>query len=136
MNVTVFSAKPYDRRFIDAANAGAAQPHCLTYLDVGLNADTVTLARGAHAVCIFVNDRADATVLEQLNAAGIRLIVLRSAGFNNVDLTAAQRLGITVARVPGLLPGSGGGAHGRNDAAAQPKHSSRLRPGTRGQFRA
>lgn len=104
MNVTVFSAKSYDRRFIDAANAGAAQPHCLTYLDVGLNSDTVTLARGAHAVCIFVNDRADAAVLEQLSAAGVRLIVLRSAGFNNVDLTAARRLGITVARVPGYSP--------------------------------
>jgi D-lactate dehydrogenase len=104
MNVTVFSAKPYDRRFIDAANAGAARPHSITYLDVGLSSDTVTLARDAHAVCIFVNDRADAAVLEQLRAAGIRLVVLRSAGFNNVDLTAAQRLGITVARVPGYSP--------------------------------
>lgn len=104
MDVTVFSSKPYDRRFLDAANTRLTQPHRLTYLEVGLNADTVMLAKGAQAICAFVNDKVDATVLERLAAAGTRLVVLRSAGFNNVDLTTARRLGITVARVPGYSP--------------------------------
>ena len=73
-------------------------------LEVGLNAETVLLAQGSQAVCVFVNDVLDAGVLERLAAAGIQLVALRSAGFNNVDLAAAKRHGITVARVPGYSP--------------------------------
>lgn len=62
------------------------------------------LARDCEAVCIFANDRADAAVLQALQAEGVRLVVLRCAGFNNVDLAAANRLRITVARVPRYSP--------------------------------
>jgi D-lactate dehydrogenase len=102
MRIAVYSTKPYDRRFLDAANARGT--HQLAYLEPRLSADTVAAAAGAPAVCIFVNDEASAAVLEALEARGLRLVALRCAGFNNVDLAAAQRLGITVCRVPEYSP--------------------------------
>ncbi|MDP3418572.1 2-hydroxyacid dehydrogenase [Falsiroseomonas sp.] len=106
MQIVVFSAKPYDRQFLDAANAACGSPHVLTYLEARLSPETAALANGAQAVCAFVNDQADAAVLVDLAGRGIRILALRSAGFNNVDLVAAQRLGITVARVPAYSPES------------------------------
>ncbi|MDJ0388433.1 2-hydroxyacid dehydrogenase [Roseomonas sp. E05] len=104
MDVAVFSTKPYDRHFLDAANAAAGGRHRLTYLEARLSPDTAVLARDAGAVCAFVNDRADAAALETFARMGVRLLALRSAGFNNVDLAAARRLGVTVARVPAYSP--------------------------------
>jgi D-lactate dehydrogenase len=104
MQVAVFSAKPYDRQFLDAANAAAGGRHRLAYLEARLSPETAVLARGAGAACAFVNDLADAAALEEFARAGVRLLALRSAGFNNVDLAAARRLGITVARVPAYSP--------------------------------
>lgn len=101
MNVAVFSTKQYDRTTLDLANAGR---HRLHYLEPHLEEATASLARGHDAVCVFVNDRLDAVVLEALRADGIRLVALRCAGFNNVDLPTAQRLGITVVRVPAYSP--------------------------------
>lgn len=106
MQVVVFSAKPYDRQFLDAANAAAGSAHRITYLETRLSMETAALAQGAQAVCIFVNDQADAAVLEAFAGHGVRILALRSAGFNNVDLVAAHRLGITVARVPAYSPES------------------------------
>lgn len=102
MRVAVFSTKPYDRTFLDRANA--AHDHQLVYLDARLAVETAALAEGFPAVCAFVNDDLGAPVLEALHAGGTRLIALRSAGFNNVDLAAAERLGLTVARVPAYSP--------------------------------
>lgn len=102
MRVTVFSTKPYDRRFLSAANSEAG--HELLYLEARLTRDTAAAACGADAVCVFVNDELDASVLETLAEHGVRLAVLRSAGFNNVDLQAAQRHEIRVARVPEYSP--------------------------------
>ena len=102
MQIAVFSTKPYDRHFLDAANAGSG--HRLIYFEARLSVETCDLAAGADAVCALVNDDGNADVLASLSAKGIRLIVLRSAGFNNVDLAAARRLGITVARVPAYSP--------------------------------
>ncbi len=102
MRVAVFSTRSYDRRFLDAANAGGR--HALAYLEARLDADTAAAAEGAQAVCIFVNDRADAEALARLARLGVRLVALRCAGFNNVDLEAAQSLGIAVARVPEYSP--------------------------------
>lgn len=102
MQVAVFSTKPYDRRFLDAANAGSE--HRLIYFEAKLSVETCDLASGADAVCAFVNDDVNGDVLVSLSAKGVRLIVLRSAGFNNVDLAAAKRLGMTVARVPAYSP--------------------------------
>lgn len=104
MQVAVFSTRPYDRRFLEAANEAAGSPHRLIWLEPRLTAETAVLARGAGAVCAFVNDILDAPALETLAGLGVRLAALRSAGFNNVDLGAARRLGVTVARVPAYAP--------------------------------
>lgn len=102
MQIAIFSTKPYDRRFLDAAGAGSG--HRLTYFEAKLSIETCDLAAGAEAVCAFVNDDVSAGVLSSLSAKGIKLIALRSAGFNNVDLAAAKALGIAVARVPAYSP--------------------------------
>ncbi|KFG69696.1 2-hydroxyacid dehydrogenase [Microvirga sp. BSC39] len=102
MHVTVFSTKPYDRRFLDASNATAG--HRLSYLEARLSVETCGLANGADGVCAFVNDEVNADVLASLASMGVKLVALRAAGFNNVDLEAARREGITVARVPAYSP--------------------------------
>ncbi len=102
MRIAFYSAKPYDRRFFDAANK--QHGHEIDYLETRLAPATARLAHGSEAVCAFVNDRLDAGVLEQLAAGGTRLIALRSAGYNHVDLTAARRLGLTVVHVPEYSP--------------------------------
>ena len=101
MRVIVYSTKPYDRQFLDAANAGR---HELTYLDCRLTVATTALAKGAAGVCLFVNDEANATTMMAFAHMGIRLVVLRAAGFNNVDLAAARARDIAVARVPAYSP--------------------------------
>ncbi len=102
MHVTVFSTKPYDRRFLKEANATAG--HSLSFFEARLSVTTSSLANGAGAVCVFVNDEVNAGVLARLAAMGMKLVALRAAGFNNVDLEAARREGITVARVPAYSP--------------------------------
>lgn len=102
MQVAVFSTKPYDRRYLTEANRGAG--HDLRFFEPRLTADTAPLADGSPAVCIFVNDVADAPTLERLAQHGTRLLALRSAGFNHVDLETAEELGITVTRVPAYSP--------------------------------
>ncbi|MEM9037031.1 MAG: 2-hydroxyacid dehydrogenase [Actinomycetota bacterium] len=102
MRVAVFSAKAYDEQFLDAANA--THGHELRYYEARLTADTARLAAGCRAVCAFVNDDLGPIALERLAAADVRLVALRSAGFNHVDLEAAHRLGLTVVRVPRYSP--------------------------------
>lgn len=102
MRIAVFSTKRYDRDFLDAANMH--YHHDLTYFEPRLTEQTVPLASGFPAICAFVNDHLDAPVLEHLAQHGTRLIALRSAGFNNVDLVTADRLNLTVARVPAYSP--------------------------------
>jgi len=102
MKITVFSTKKYVREFLDRANE--RHGHELTYLEVRLTAATAPLAKGGEAVCIFVNDQADADALKLLAAGGTRLIALRCAGFNSVDLATARQLGVTVTRVPAYSP--------------------------------
>jgi len=102
MEIAFFSTKPYDRRFFDEANQQAG--HALTFYEPRLTAETVSLAKGFGGVCVFVNDPLDAAVLEQLASLGVGLIALRCAGYNNVDLAAAERLGLTVVRVPAYSP--------------------------------
>ncbi|WP_237215055.1 2-hydroxyacid dehydrogenase [Falsiroseomonas oryziterrae] len=101
MRIAMFSTKPYDRRSFEAASQGARD---LLFLEPRLTVETAVLAAGAPAVCLFVNDDASAPVLRALHAGGTRLVLLRCAGFNNVDLHEAARLGITVARVPAYSP--------------------------------
>jgi D-lactate dehydrogenase len=102
VRVAVFSTKPHDRRFLEAANADAG--HQLVFLEPRLSCETASLAAGATCVCAFVNDRLDADVIAQLAGRGVGLVALRSAGFNHVDLAAAETAGIAVARVPAYSP--------------------------------
>ncbi|HEY6505281.1 MAG TPA: 2-hydroxyacid dehydrogenase, partial [Chitinophagaceae bacterium] len=100
MKVAFFSTKSYDREYFDLLNKG----HQLSYFDASLGADTALLAKGHGAVCLFVNDKANKETIEQLAANGIKLIALRCAGFNNVDLDAAAKNTIKVVRVPAYSP--------------------------------
>jgi len=102
MKIAVFSTKPYDRSYLDAANQTIG--HELTYFEARLDKDTVLLAQGFPCVCVFVNDVVDAHVLLELKAGGTSLIALRSAGFNHVDLKAAHQLGLSIVRVPAYSP--------------------------------
>jgi D-lactate dehydrogenase len=102
MRVAVFSTRPYDRHFLERANA--AGRHQLIFHKSRLDATSAGVADGALAVCAFVNDRLDAQVLQRLHAGGVRLLALRSAGFNHVDLEAAAALGMVVGRVPEYSP--------------------------------
>jgi len=102
MRVAVFSTKPYDRTFLDAANADVG--HELVFFEPRLTTETAPLAEGFTAVCVFVHDVVDRPVLEVLAREGVRLVALRAAGFNNVDVPAAQELGIAVCRVPAYSP--------------------------------
>lgn len=102
MKIAVFSTKPYDKRFFEAANATGE--HELTFYEAKLHRATASLAEGFDAVCVFVNDPLDNDTLTKLAEDGCKLVLLRCAGFNNVDLEAAERLGITVCRVPVYSP--------------------------------
>lgn len=102
MKIAMFSTKPFDREFFDRENE--ALGHDLTFLEPRLSAETVSLAEGFDAVCPFVNDDASCAVVKRLAEGGVRLLVLRSAGFNHVDVPCAERLGIEVARVPAYSP--------------------------------
>jgi D-lactate dehydrogenase len=101
MDVAVFNAKPYDVTYLRAANADA---HGLRFLEPRLTAETALLARGFPAVACFVNDDLDAQVLAVLARGGTRLVALRAAGFNNVDVATARDLGLCVATVPAYSP--------------------------------
>ena len=76
----------------------------IRYFTSNMGPETVNLAEGFDAVCVFVNDNVSRPVVEQLHKYGVRLILLRCAGFNNVDLEAARDCGITVLRVPAYSP--------------------------------
>jgi D-lactate dehydrogenase len=102
MRVAIFGTKGYDRQYLSEANA--AHGHDLMFLEPRLDRDTARLAEGFLAICAFVNDRLDAPVLERLAQGGTRLIALRCAGYNNVDLKAAARLDLSVVRVPAYSP--------------------------------
>lgn len=90
MEIAFFSTHAFDRTFFDGANS--SRRHELHYLEARLTPATCVLARNVPAVCAFVNDQLGAQVLERLAGEGTRLIALRSAGFNHVDLKVAQQL--------------------------------------------
>jgi D-lactate dehydrogenase len=102
MRIAFFSTRRFDREFFDAANR--RHGHDIHFLEARLTPATSALASDAPAVCAFVNDDLHAEVLASLAAIGVRLIALRSAGFNHVDLAQARALGMTVVRVPAYSP--------------------------------
>jgi len=101
VKVAVFNARNYDREFLSAANNSH---HELRFFEPHLNEETAGLAAGFGTVCVFVNDRVGAAVIAKLDSLGVRLIALRCAGYNNVDLKTAAKRGMTVVRVPGYSP--------------------------------
>ena len=100
--IAFYGAQPYDRESFDRVNE--AYGFDISYYKGHLTAESAVLAKGAGAVCIFVNDTADAATIRALKEQGVPLIALRCAGFNNVDLEAARREGIRVVRVPAYSP--------------------------------
>lgn len=101
MKITFYSCFEYERRFLRKFNNGN---HQLIFLEEQLNDKTISLAKGSDAIAIFSRDHADAQVLRKAAAFGIRLVCLRSTGYNNIDLQIANDLGIQVARVSAYSP--------------------------------
>lgn len=102
MRIALYSSKPYDRDSFAAANT--RHGHDLHFLEARLDDETAALAAGSEVVCAFVNDELSAPVLARLKQGGTRLIALRSAGYNHVDLAAAAALDLPVVRVPAYSP--------------------------------
>ena len=107
LKIAFFGTKDYDRIFFSelAKDKGEGTYNSdIRYFTSNLGPETANLANGFDAVCVFVNDNVSRPVVEQLKNCGVRLILLRCAGFNNVDLEAARECGITVLRVPAYSP--------------------------------
>lgn len=104
MKIVSYSTKHYDRKHMEWVNQHNGYHYDIEYFDFNLTEQTAKNAVGADAVCIFVNDDANRAVLQELASLNIRILALRCAGFNNVDLEAAAELGITVVRVPAYSP--------------------------------
>jgi D-lactate dehydrogenase len=101
MRVAVFSSKSYDKEYLDRFNADANE---LVYFEAPLNINTSNLTQGYKGVCVFVNDKLDEATINAIARNGVKLIVLRCAGFNNVNLDAAKRNNIGIVRVPAYSP--------------------------------
>jgi D-lactate dehydrogenase len=101
MRISVFSTRPFERDVLQGAAAGR---HELIFHRSRLDASTAVLADGCGAVCVFVNDSVDRTVIAQLAALGVRAIALRCSGYNNVDVRAASEHGLAVVNVPAYSP--------------------------------
>lgn len=100
IKVAVYDTKPYDREYLGAHRDGIDWQ----FHDFRLSEQTSSTAKGFEVVCVFVNDHVDAPCIEKLKEAGVRLVALRCAGFNNVDLNAAKSAAIPVVRVPAYSP--------------------------------
>lgn len=100
-SILFYDTKEYEKPWFEKHNAGR---YVFDYIESKLDVKTAMLAEGYSAVCIFVNDTADAAVVRALKGAGVKLILLRCSGFNNVDMAEAEKQGITVKRVPAYSP--------------------------------
>ena len=101
-HIAVFDVKPYDRTYL--TQAPGADRLTWNFHEFRLSAETASAAKGAQGVCVFVNDQVDRRCLALLAALGVRLIALRCAGYNNVDMDCARELGLAVVRVPAYSP--------------------------------
>ena len=104
MKIAVFSARRYDRTMLERANRTAG--HQLRFFEDRLDTESALLAAGCEAVCVFVNDTVDASVIDVLARQGTRIVATRSTGFNQIDTAAAERHGIAVVRVTDYSPHS------------------------------
>ena len=101
MKVAFFDTKPYDKPSFE--EFGGKQGVTFKYFETKLNEDTADLARGCDAVCVFVNDTVDAAVIDRLSELGVKVVALRCAGFNNVDMKHAYGK-VHVLHVPAYSP--------------------------------
>lgn len=101
MKIACFSTKSYDKEYLSKA---IVAPHSIVFFEESLNPNTVGLLTGFDGICVFVNDKLDNNLLQQIASAGIKAIFLRCAGFNNVAISTATSLGIKVYRVPAYSP--------------------------------
>ncbi|NOI80314.1 2-hydroxyacid dehydrogenase [Vibrio tubiashii] len=104
IDVAVFSSKSYDE--VSFSKVNQAYGFNLHFHDFPLTRKTAKMAHDCQVVCAFVNDDLSATVLEALSQQGVKMVAMRCAGFDRVDLEAAKRLGIQVVRVPAYSPES------------------------------
>jgi D-lactate dehydrogenase len=102
LTIAVFNTKPYDEQYL--TNANQMHGFDLHFYNEPLTARNVRLADGADVVCAFVNDPLKADVIEKLAKLGVKAITLRCAGYNNVDINAAEHAGLAVFRVPAYSP--------------------------------
>lgn len=103
MNILFYGTKKYDEEFFDAILPEYPELS-IHYLEANLSPETAALAAGYEAICAFVNANIGAETVEQLHRQGVKLILMRCAGYNNVDLKKTAEYGIKVARVPGYSP--------------------------------
>ncbi|HPN29410.1 MAG TPA: 2-hydroxyacid dehydrogenase [bacterium] len=102
MKIAVFSSKNYDKLFLEKANK--RHSHQLFFYEPRLAFETVSLAKGFDCVCVFVNDKLDSKVISKLAEYGVKLIAMRCAGYNNVDVETADKFGLSIVRVPAYSP--------------------------------
>ena len=103
MNILFYDTKRYDMESFDAIK-DQYDKLTIDYVDTDLSVKTARLAKGYDAICAFVSSDVSAPVVNALSDAGVKLILMRCAGFNNVDMDAVKKCGITVMRVPGYSP--------------------------------
>ncbi|PIQ86128.1 MAG: hydroxyacid dehydrogenase [Candidatus Omnitrophica bacterium CG11_big_fil_rev_8_21_14_0_20_45_26] len=102
IEIAVYDTKPYDREYLEQAAGAERVTWC--FHEFRLSVKTASAAKDAQGVCLFVNDQADRSSIEILSSLGVKLLALRCAGANNVDLVAARALGLSVVRVPAYSP--------------------------------
>lgn len=102
MKIMIFDTHAFEKSYLERENSNFS--HTLIFQEPRLTVKTAVLARGVGCVCCFVNDKLDAPTLQILKDQGVRLIALRSAGYNNVDMSEVSKLGIKVLRVPEYSP--------------------------------
>ena len=102
MNLAVFSTKPYDKEYFEKFKN--EYDIKISYYEASLKPNTAKLTKDFDAVCVFVNDVLNKKTVETIAKKGVRLIALRCAGFNNVDLNACKENNIKVVRVPAYSP--------------------------------
>ncbi|WP_339902615.1 2-hydroxyacid dehydrogenase [uncultured Cyclobacterium sp.] len=102
MKIAVFSTKPYDQEYFEKYSSN--NDYSFSFFETALNKTTANLSEGFDVICAFVNDKVDKDTIEVLSNNGIRLIAMRCAGFNNVDLQSAKKHQIKVVRVPAYSP--------------------------------
>ena len=101
MKIAIYSARSFERKFLEEENEGKFN---LVFIEEALSLHTAGMAQGCEAVSVFVSDNGSAAVLDKLHAVGVRYLLLRSAGYNHVDVAKAKSLGMLLARVPEYSP--------------------------------